>query len=58
MTQDAVHRGSAEHSRRTCVDRPSRSPDEHFRTQGSGHRAYCCTNKDVLVRVPNLHRDK
>ena len=29
----------------TCVDRPSRSPYEQFRTQGSAHRAcqYCCT---------------
>ena len=29
--------GSAEHSRCTCLDRPSRSPDEQFRTQGSAH---------------------
>ena len=36
---------STEHSRSTCVDRPSRSPDEQFRTEGSVHRAYhyCCT---------------
>ena len=32
--------GSAEHSRCTCVDRPSRSHHEQFRTQGSAHRAY------------------
>ena len=30
--------GSAEHSRCTCVDRPSRSHHEQFRTQGSAHR--------------------
>ena len=32
--------GSAEYSRCTCVDRPSRSHHEQFRTQGSAHRAY------------------
>ena len=31
--------GSAEDSRCTCVDRPSRSHHEQFRTQGSAHRA-------------------
>ena len=31
--------GSAEHSRCTCVDKPSRSHHEQFRTQGSAHRA-------------------
>ena len=42
VTQDSTHslEGSAEHSRCTCVDRPSRSHHEHFRTQGSAHRAY------------------
>ena len=33
-------KGSAEHSRCTCVDRPSRSHHEQFRTQGSAHRPY------------------
>ena len=32
--------GSAQYSRCTCVDRPSRSPHEQFRTQASAHRAY------------------
>ena len=31
--------GSAEHSRCTCVDRPSRSHHEQLRTQGSAYRA-------------------
>ena len=30
---------SAEHSRCTCVDRPSRSHHEQFRIQSSAHRA-------------------
>ena len=29
--------GSAEYNICACVDRPSRSPDEQFRTQGSAH---------------------
>ena len=33
-------KGSAEHYRDTCVDRPSCSTHEQFRAQGSAHRAY------------------
>ena len=40
FTQDSTHKGSADHSRCTCVNRPSRSHHEQFRTQGSAHRAY------------------
>ena len=32
--------GSAEHSRCTCIDRPSYFHHERFRTHGSAHRAY------------------
>ena len=40
VTQNSTHEGSAELSRCTCVDRPSRSHHEQFRRQGSAHKAY------------------
>ena len=41
VTQDFTYiiEGSAEHSRCTCVDRPSRSHHEQFQTQGFADRA-------------------
>ena len=47
--------GSAEHPRCTCVDRPSRSHHEQFRTQGSAHRA--AVQRCVVSRTfPLLYR--
>ena len=47
--------GSAEHSRCTCVDRPSRSHHEQFRTQVSSHRA-AVQRCVVSMTFPLLYR--
>ena len=59
VTQDLRVEGSAEHSRCTCVDRPSRSHHEQFQTQGflriepNNTAAQKCAS-----RILNLHLDK
>ena len=48
---------STEHSRCTCVDRPSRSPHEQFRTQGSSGvvKDCCCFKKNQNTPRPSEH---
>ena len=53
-----MHEGSAEHSRFTCVDRPSRSHREQFRAQVFLRMESILLDEGVLVRALNLHRDQ